>query len=73
MAEFKRKKGESFEAFLRRFNKRLISSGKLHLARQKKYLKKDKSRNELKKSTLELHKIRSKKEYLKKIGKLKDE
>jgi len=73
MAEFKRKKGESFEAFLRRFNKRLLSSGKLYQARQRKYLKKEKSRNETKKSTLELRKIRAKKEYLKKIGKLKDE
>ena len=50
MVEFKRKKGESFESFLRRFNKRLQQSGKLMTARKKRYFHKDK--NENKKKTL---------------------
>ena len=45
MVEFKRKKGESFESFLRRFNKRLLQSGKLYEARQKKYLSPKRSKN----------------------------
>lgn len=73
MIEFKRKKGESFESFLRRFNKRLQQSGKLYLARKKKHVISKKSRNLQKKSALSLRKIRIKKEYLKKIGKLKED
>jgi len=38
VAEFKRKKGESFEGFLRRFNKGLKQSGRLYVARQKQDL-----------------------------------
>jgi len=73
MAEFKRKKGESFEAFLRRFNKSLQYSKKLIEARQKQYVKPKKSRNMKKKSALVGLKLRSKKEYMIKTGKLKEE
>lgn len=73
MADFKRKKGESFESFLRRFSKRLQQSGKLYEARQRQYNKPEKSRNVKKKDALQLRKIRIKKEYLKKIGKLKED
>lgn len=73
MVEFKRKKGESFESFLRRFNKRLQQSGKLYQVRQLQYKHPKKSRTEQKKSALIGKKYREKKEYLRKIGKLKDE
>lgn len=73
MVEFRRKKGESFENFLRRFNKRLQQSGKLYQARQAQYLQPKKSRTEQKKSALIGKKYREKKEYLRKIGKLKEE
>ncbi len=73
MVEFKRKKGESFESFLRRFNKRLQQSGKLYQARQAQFLRPKKSRSEQKKSALVGKKLREKKEYLRKIGKLKEE
>ena len=39
MVDFKRKKGESFESFLRRFNKALISSRKLNEVRKRQYQK----------------------------------
>jgi len=71
--EFKRKKGESFESFLRRFNKRLQQSGKLYQARQAQYLQPKKSRSEQRKSALVGRKLRAQKEYLRKIGKLKEE
>jgi ribosomal protein S21 len=73
MAEFKRKKGESFESFLRRFNKKLQQSGKLYEARQRQHIKPERSRNQRKKQALSKIKIGEHKEYLKKIGKFKDE
>lgn len=72
MVQFKRKKGESFEAFLRRFNKRLQQSGKLMEARHGRYVQKAKNANQKKKSALVSLKLRSKKEYLRKIGKLEE-
>jgi ribosomal protein S21 len=72
MVQFKRKKGESFEAFLRRFNKRLQQSGKLMEARQGRYVRKDKNANQKKKSALVSLQLRKKKEYLRKIGKLEE-
>jgi len=73
MVEFKRKKGESFESFLRRFNKTLIKSRKLNEVRKRKYLTPKKNKSQQKASALAGQKIKSKKEYLKKIGKLKEE
>jgi len=72
MVQFKRKKGESFEAFLRRFNRRLQQSGKLMEARKNRYEKKDKNKIQVKTSALIGLKLRGKKEYLRKIGKLEE-
>ncbi|PIP33927.1 30S ribosomal protein S21 [Candidatus Falkowbacteria bacterium CG_4_10_14_0_2_um_filter_48_10] len=71
--EFKRKKGESFENFLRRFNRRLIQSGKLYEARSRKFRTRGKNKAKQKEYALVSLKMRSKKEYLRKIGKLKEE
>lgn len=73
MVEFKRKKGETFESFLRRFNKRLQQSGRLLEARQKRYHRKPKNERQKKKSALTGLDLRHKKEYLRRTGKLKDE
>lgn len=73
VVEFKRKKGESFENFLRRFNKRLQQSGKLFEVRQRKFRQKPKNKNKQKEYALASLKMRSEKEYLRKIGKLKEE
>lgn len=73
MVEFIRKKGESFEGFLRRFNKTLFRSRKLNEVRQKKYLIPKKTKSEQKEYALVSKKLRTKKEYLRKIGKLKEE
>jgi ribosomal protein S21 len=70
--ESKRKKDESFESFLRRFNKRLQQSGNLYLARKIQYHEPKKSRNRQKVSALVAKKLRSKAEYLKKIGKFEE-
>jgi len=73
MVEFKRKKGESFESFLRRFNKALIQSRKLNEVRKRQWQKKPKNKNQQKKYALVSKQLREKKEYLKKTGKLKEE
>jgi len=73
VVEFKRKKGESFEGFLRRFSRGLQNSKKLLVVRKTKYLKPKKSKSEKKKSVLIGKKLHSKREYLKKTGKLKEE
>jgi len=71
--EKKKKKEESFESLLRRFNKRLQQSGKLLQAKQGKFYEKEDSKNKKKESALVRNKIRTKKEYLRKVGKLPDE
>lgn len=73
MAEVKRKKGETFESLLRRFNKKIIQSGKVLQAKKIQYQKKGKSRPERKKDAVKRIQIREQKEYLRKIGMLKDE
>ena len=73
MVEFKRKQGENFETFLRRFNKTLQRSRKLRLVRSQRFFAQDKNRNKQKEYALVSKKMRENKEYLKKIGKLKDE
>lgn len=71
--EFKRKRKESFESFLRRFNKRMQQSGKLFEARQAQHLQPKINKTQQKKRALVGMKLRSRREYLKKIGKLKEE
>jgi len=73
MTEFKRNKGESFESFLRRFNRSLIKSRKLVEVRKRQYHKKDKNRTQQKTSALIGIKIKTKNEYLKKVGKIKED
>ncbi len=72
MSEIKRKQGETFEAFFRRFTKAMQQSGKMLQARKIKYLTKEKSRNENRKSALIRLKHQKEREYLKKIGKLEE-
>ncbi|WKZ24949.1 MAG: hypothetical protein QY321_00770 [Patescibacteria group bacterium] len=72
MVEFKRKKGETFESFLRRFNKRLQQSKRLVAARKNRYHRKDKNENQKKQSALVGLKLRSKREYEEKVSKFSD-
>ena len=71
--EVKRKKGETFESFVRRFNKRLMQSGTILEFKKKAYKKKAVSRNLEKAQTLSRKEYREKRDYLKKTGKLKEE
>ncbi|MDD4412559.1 MAG: 30S ribosomal protein S21 [Patescibacteria group bacterium] len=72
MVQFKRKKGESFESFLRRFNKRLQQSGKLFEARKRRYHRDLPNRNKKKNSALVSLKLKHDKEYQRKIGKIEE-
>lgn len=73
MVEVKRKRGESFESFIRRFNKRLQQSGRIYHARQIRYYNRPKNKNKQRQDALRRSQIREQKEYMRKIGKLKDD
>lgn len=72
MPETKRKNKESFEALLRRFNKLVQQSGRLIQAKKVRYYKKSENNRSKKESAMRRMKIEGKKDYLKRIGKLKD-
>ncbi|MEK7681165.1 MAG: 30S ribosomal protein S21 [Patescibacteria group bacterium] len=73
MPEVKRKKNESFEAFLRRVKKRWQQSGKILQAKKIQYYERPKNKNMRKKSALHRMAVSQKMEYLKKIGRLPEE
>ncbi|HNW55533.1 MAG TPA: 30S ribosomal protein S21 [bacterium] len=73
MVEFKRKKGESFESFLRRFNKRLQLDGKLMLVRKSRYHKDAPNKRQVRLSALVRKGLREKRAYERRVGKIKDE
>lgn len=73
MAEVKRKKGETFESLLRRFHKKLQQSGRLIQSRKIRFYERPKNKNQVRKEALRRKDIRENREYLKKIGKLKEE
>jgi hypothetical protein len=73
MTEFKRKRGESFESFLRRFNRGLKNSRTLNIAREKKSRKPKKTKRQQKQYALISLAMRQKRDYLRKTGKLVEE
>jgi small subunit ribosomal protein S21 len=73
VSEVKRKKNESFEAFLRRVKKRWQQSGKILQVKKIRFYEKPKNKNMRKKSALHRIDVSEKMEYLKKIGRLPEE
>lgn len=73
MVELKRKKGETFESFFRRFTRQLQRSGRLFQARKVRYFERPKSKTRLREDAQTRAGMRSKREYLRKIGKLPEE
>lgn len=73
MPEIKRRKGESFESLLRRFTRRVQQSGKILQSRKIRYHKAEPNKNAMRESALRREKIREKREYLIKVGKLIEE
>lgn len=70
MADFKRKPGESFESFLRKFKRGLKNSKRLEKARSKQHLEPRKTKSQQKRQALTGIQLQKKNEYLRKIGKL---
>jgi ribosomal protein S21 len=70
VAEVKRRKGESFEGLLRRFNRRVMESGRMFSARKNRFHKKEATPNSEKRSTLRRLRIRANREWLLKTGRL---
>jgi ribosomal protein S21 len=73
MSEIKRKKGESFEAMLRRFNKKVQQSGRLLQAKKIRFRNRQKNKRALREAAARRSEIVAKREYLKKIGMLPEE
>lgn len=73
VSEVRRRKGESFEAMVRRFSRKVVQSGKIIEVKKGKFRRRTKNRAATRKSALRRRELASSREYLEKIGKLKDE
>ena len=73
MAEVKRKKGETFESLVRRFSKKIQQSGRLLQSRKVRFHERKKNRTAVRAAAARRSEITSKRDYLKKIGKLIEE
>ncbi len=73
MADFKRKPGESFESFLRRFKTGLKNNKILEVSRSKQHIQPKRTKRVLKKRALIGLGIQKEREYLRKTGKLKED
>lgn len=72
MIEVKRKKGETFESLLRRFQRRQQQSGVILEVRKNRFRPQSKSKNKLRESALRRENKKEQYEYLLKTGQLKD-
>ena len=70
MLEVKKKDNESFEALMRRFSKKLMQSGRIIQAKKVRFHTKPLNKRAQKLKALRSEEISSKREYLRKIGKL---
>ena len=68
--EVKRKQNESVEGLLRRFSQRVLQSRVIFRAKATQYHVKPKTKRQVRQAALRRQYIRSKREYLQKIGEL---
>lgn len=73
MSEIKRKRTESFEAFMRRVKQQWQRSGRILQARKIQYFAPKKSKNQQHKEALHRVQVTTKINYLRKTGKLPKE
>jgi len=73
MTEVKRKKGESFESLLRRFNNRVQMSGRLLQAKKIRFLPDVENKTKKKSAALKRESIKEKIGYLLRTGKITEE
>ncbi len=69
MVDVKRRKGESFEALLRRFSRRIQQSGNMLEARKGRFYAKPPNQHRKQVSALRRLEMKDKREYLIKVGK----
>lgn len=72
MINAKRRKGETFESMIRRFNRLVIKSGKVISAKKKRFHQTEKNRNGEKASALKRMQLRGKMSHLRRIGKVEE-
>lgn len=73
MVEVQRRKNESFEALLRRFNRQLQMSGRILEVKKRRHFKRKPNRNARRRSALRRIEIVAKRRYLEKAGLLVEE
>lgn len=73
MLEVKRRKGESFDAFLRRFTKRVQLSGSMLEAKKHRFHSRNKNKTSVRNSALRRLENAAHREYLLKTGRLTEE
>lgn len=73
MSEIKRRKNESFEAYMRRVKKRWQQSGRVLQVKRDRYFERAPSRNSRRRSALHRLAVSKKMEYLKKVGLLPED
>jgi ribosomal protein S21 len=73
MIEVKRRKGETFDALLRRFQRRVQSSGKILQAKKVRFFKSKPSDNKRREGALRREEKRIQYDYQMKTGQLKEE
>lgn len=73
MVEVKRKKGESFEALLRRFSRRVQESGRILQAKKIRFHTNEKSKSAQQAGALRRLYLSERREYMLKTGKMKEE
>lgn len=71
--QVQRKRGESFEAMVRRYNRRLQLSGKILEAKKGRFYQGKRNKNETKASALRRLELQKQYEKLRKQGKLPEE
>ena len=71
--EVKKKRSETFESLLRRFNKRIMQSGVLLQYKKVRYLRKAANKNAQRKNALYRIEAQGKREHLQKMGLLKED
>jgi ribosomal protein S21 len=69
----KKRDNESNERLIRRFTRRIQTSGMLLRAKRRQYFDRPKKKNQLKKDALRRLKMRTHEEYLRKIGVLEED
>lgn len=73
MVEVKRKKGESFEALLRRFSRRIQQSGRMLQAKKVRFYDSPRSKTAQRAAAIRRTELGVRREYMLKSGKLKEE